>query len=77
MTYSQGANVVPGGWVGDDSRVASVATCIELCRHLVDVNSTWIIKQSNHLFSLNAILKACFKDRPVCQWVACHENRDW
>lgn len=67
----EGANVVPGGWVGGDSWFGSVATCVELRRRL-DVHSTWIIKQNSHLFpmkALNAILKARFKDRPAGHWV--------
>ena len=50
----EGANVVPGGWVGGDSWFGSVATAVEL-KCMLNVHSTWIIKTNHQFYPMRAL----------------------
>jgi hypothetical protein len=45
----EGAEVVPGGWVGGDAWFGSVMTCVEVKKQF-NAYSTFIVKPTQHFF---------------------------
>lgn len=67
----EGAAVQPGGWVGGDAWFGSVATTVEVMKRF-GVHSTWIIKNNQTLFPMEALKKvmtARHGAKPAGHWV--------
>jgi hypothetical protein len=68
----KGADVVSGGWVGDDAWFGSAMTAVEVKKRM-EVDSTWIIKGKHSFYpmvGLHAVLKGIFGSKCAGHWVS-------